>query len=80
MPSANVRIDTGTHDILKRLSEQENEPMQSILAKAVESYRRMSFLDAANSDFAALKKRPKEWQSYLAERAAWDATLEDGLK
>ncbi|MEO8097820.1 MAG: toxin-antitoxin system protein [Acidobacteriota bacterium] len=80
MPTANVRIDIETHEVLKRLAEQEKEPMQSILAKAIERYRRARFLDGANADFAALKKRPKDWQSYLAEREAWDSTLEDGLK
>lgn len=53
--------------------------MQSILAKAVERYRRSRFLEDANADFEALKKRPKEWRAYLAERKAWEGTLKDGL-
>jgi predicted transcriptional regulator len=80
MPTANVRVDVETHEVLKRLAEQDSEPMQSILAKAVERYRRARFLEDANEDFARLKARPKEWQSYLAEREAWDGTLQDGLK
>jgi len=80
MPTANVRIDIETHEVLKRLAEQDSEPMQSILAKAVERYRRARFLEGANADFAELKKRPKEWRSYVAEREAWDMALKDGLK
>ena len=78
MPSANVRIDAETHEVLKRLAEQDGEPMQSILAKAVERYRRARFLEGANADFAALRKRSKDWQDELAEREAWDSTLSDG--
>ncbi|MEP7355118.1 MAG: toxin-antitoxin system protein [Acidobacteriota bacterium] len=52
--------------------------MQSILAKAVERYRRARFLQDANADFAELRKRPKDWKDELEEREAWDSTLRDG--
>ncbi len=80
MPTANVRIDVETHDTLKRLADQDKEPMQAILAKAVERYRRARFVEGANSDFADLKSRPKNWNAYVSEREALDGTLQDGLK
>jgi len=54
--------------------------MQDILAKAIEGYRRARFLEAANAEFSALRSRPKEWQSELAEREVWDSTLSDGSR
>ena len=80
MPSANVRIDLRTHQALKHLAEQQNASMQDILARAIESYRRATFLAGANGDYGALRSRPKEWQGELAEREAWDSTLRDGSR
>ena len=79
MAAANVRISPEIHETLKRLASEENESMQTVLAKAVESYRRARFLDAANAAYAELRKRPKEWKAELAERKLWDRTLGDGL-
>lgn len=78
MPSANVRIDIRTHQALKHLAKQENASMQDILAKAIEGYRRATFLEAANAEYGALRSRSKDWQAELDEREAWDSTLSDG--
>jgi hypothetical protein len=80
MPSANVRIDTRTHQTLKQLADQQNASMQDILARAIEVYRRATFLDAANAEFGALRSRSKDWQAELDEREAWDSTLSDGSR
>jgi hypothetical protein len=77
--SSNVRISSRTHALLSQLAEEANESMQAILDKAVERYRRESFLRAANRDFAVLRRNPKAWKEELREREAWEQTLADGL-
>lgn len=80
MSSTTVRISKTTHGILKRCSEQTGEPLQSILDRAVEAYRRRLFLERANAAFAALRENTDVWQAEQTERTEWEATLEDGLK
>jgi hypothetical protein len=40
--------------------------------------RRKRFLEAVNQGYRAARQSP-EWQVILAERAAWDCALADGL-
>ena len=77
--TSNIRVSSHTHALLSQLAEEANESMQAGLEKAVESYRRESFLRAANRDFAALKRNPKAWKEALRGRAVWEQTLADGL-
>ena len=77
--TSNVRVSSHTHALLSQLAEEANESMQAILDKAVERYRRESFLRAANRDFAALKRNSKSWKEELRERQVWEQTLADGL-
>ena len=53
--------------------------MQTVLDKAIEHYRRDTFLRDANADFAALKSNPKAWEKELKERELLKQTLTDGL-
>ena len=80
MASLTVRIGTTAHRTLQALAEQTGASMQSVLEKAIEEYQRKCFLEGLNADFAALRENPKAWQEEQKERAAWDATLADGLE
>lgn len=80
MRSTTVRINPKTYIMLRHLAEQSGEPMQSILGKAIELYRRESFLQKANLAFADLRKDPQAWEEELKERQDWDLTLSDDLK
>jgi len=53
--------------------------MQVILDRALERYRRETFLRAANADFDALRNDPKTWKEELGERKRWEQTQADGL-
>lgn len=77
MPS--TRISEPAHEVLRRLADESGEPMQAILDKAVELYRRQRFLDESNRAFAALRADSKAWKGEQAERVAWDITVADGL-
>src|SRR3982750_207282 len=75
----NVRISANSHELLRRLAEEEGESMHAILDKAIDRYRRERFLRSANEDYQALNASPASWQQELQERACWDQTLADGL-
>jgi hypothetical protein len=53
--------------------------MQSIIATALEAYRRERFLIAVNVGYATLREDTAAWARVTEERAAWDRTLLDGL-
>jgi hypothetical protein len=77
--SLTVRISGAAHRTLKNLAAQSGEPLQMVLDRAIEAYRRQRFFEEANAAYAALRSDPDAWQEELAERAAWDATLRDDL-
>ena len=80
MASATVKIDAATYAKLRETAAETGKPMIEVLAKAVESYRRQTFLEALNGDFAALRADPQAWKEESAERTEWDEALADGLE
>lgn len=80
MAGATVKIDAETYAKLKEAVAETGEPMIAVLAKAVETYRRTTFLEGLNADFAALRKDRRAWAEEQSERTAWDATIADDLK
>ena len=80
MATATVRINPGTRDKLRDLSEADGETMAVVLDKAIEAYRRIRFLQEANTAYQALRDDPKAWKAEQAEREQWDGTLGDDLE
>lgn len=78
MPGRTVRIRKETQNILRELATHEGKPMQTILDRAIEEYRRQRFLQEANAAYATLRNNPKAWKAELAERKEWDVTMADG--
>ena len=78
--SVNVRITKQTHQSLSTLAKESGVSMQTVLDKAVEAYRRQSFLEALNNDFATLKDSAEEWAEEMEERKLWERTLADGME
>jgi predicted DNA-binding protein len=76
----NIRITRRSKAVLRALAKKDGKPMQAVLDEAIEHYQRERFLDEVNAAYATLRKNPKAWKDELAERAAWDKTLTDGLK
>jgi hypothetical protein len=79
MAGTTVKINPQTYATLKETVAETGEPMIDVLAKAVEAYRRQTFLEGLNSDFANLRKDHRAWSDEQAERKEWDATLADDL-
>jgi DNA-binding transcriptional regulator YhcF (GntR family) len=77
--STTVRITAATLKAVREMAKQRGVPMQVIIERAVEEYRRASFLDETNKAFLALKEDQRKWREELAERETWAETLADGL-
>jgi len=80
MPSTTIRISESTRRMLGELARQDGKSLQSVIDRAIETYRRQRFLEGLHNDFAALRNDPDAWQTEKEERAAWDAALSDGEK
>ena len=77
--STTVRVSEHTHELLHKLAAATGEPLQKVLERAVENYRREQFYAEFNTAYERLRADPVAWEEELAERAEWDATLADGL-
>lgn len=71
-----VRISNNTHSILRSLSALEGAPMQEILDRAVEHYRRKTFLAGLSDDFRRLSEDDESWTEYQGELAEWDPRVD----
>ena len=80
MASTTIRINKSTLETLKEIAGRVGEPLQIVLSKAIESYRRQRFLEETNSAYAKLRKSSSAWKEELDERKAWDSTLADDLE
>jgi predicted transcriptional regulator len=78
MATGTVRISDSTRKALRDLADREQLPMQTILDRAIESYRRRRFLDALNQTFAELSEDRSTLKDEQDERDDWDnATADD---
>lgn len=80
MSTTTIRITTQTRDILSEMAKTSGMSMQSIIERALESYRRQQMLSELNNAYAALYNDEDAWAALEAERAEWDVTLTDGLE
>ena len=77
--STTVRISEQTHHRLRELAAQSGEPMQAVLDKALEQYRRQKFLEECDTAYAELQQDPEAWKDYQDELKSFEGTLMDGL-
>jgi hypothetical protein len=75
-----VRISSSAHESLREIAHADREPMQSVLDKAIEEYRRKRFLEDLNRAYAELREDQEAWKEDRAEHALWDHALADGLQ
>jgi hypothetical protein len=80
MLSQTVEIGSASYDSLLQLSQTAGEPVQMVLDKAIEQYRRHVFLMRSSQAFAELRSDPELWQAELDERQLWDGAIADGIE
>lgn len=74
-----VRISDRAHATLRELAVGRGESLADALERLLEAERRRRVPERANEGYAALRADPQAWAAVVEERAAWDATLADGL-
>jgi predicted transcriptional regulator len=79
MASTTVRVSEHTHELLRELAAATGQPLQKVLERAVENYRREQFFAELNAAYARLQADPVAWEEELAERRLLEGTLADGL-
>ena len=79
MENPNIRISPYSKATLRELAKREGTPMQAVLDKAIEQYRRDTFFRDLNESYVRLQAAPEAWKQELAERQEWESTLMDGL-
>jgi predicted transcriptional regulator len=79
LASTTVRVTEETHELLRKLAAATGEPLQRVLERAVESYRREQFFAELDAAYQRLQADPVAWAEELAERAELEGTLADGL-
>ena len=77
--STTIRIPTEMHEELRGFAAEGNSTLTGVLVEALELYRRERFVARVNAGYSLLREETVAWKDHLAERNAWDATLEDGL-
>jgi hypothetical protein len=75
--SVTVRISLSLRETLRQLAAREGVPMQTVLEKAVESYRRDRLIDELNAGYAKLSSVERD--ELTDELEVWEATSADGL-
>jgi predicted DNA-binding protein len=79
MASTTVRVSAETHELLRKLAAATGEPLQRVLERAVENYRRERFFAELDAAYERLQADPVAWKDYLGEQAELEGTLADGL-
>jgi predicted transcriptional regulator len=77
--STTIRIPTAMHEELRGFAEEEHSTLTGVLVEALELYRRERFVARVNAGYSLLREETAAWKDHLAEREAWDSTLEDGV-
>ena len=80
MPTTTVRVTPETRAMAQELARESKQSMQSLIAVAVEQYRRHLLLQRANEAYAALRVQPGMWAEEQEERRVWEGALADDLE
>lgn len=75
-----VRIGDRDHRRLRALAEAEGVPLQTVLERAIDLYRRRRFFRELDEGYARIWADSEAAGEESAERALWDQTLADGLE
>ena len=74
-----AQISESAYLQLKAMARESGETLPELLAEAIDALYRQRFLSAANAAYARTRQSSTLWTEECKERAAWDATLADGL-
>lgn len=74
-----VRVDRAAYDRLVELAQEQHIAIARVIARAVDTYDRISMAEESNDAYGRLRMNPEAWADWQAETSPWDAALMDGL-
>ncbi|MCL4863685.1 MAG: hypothetical protein KJZ93_30045 [Caldilineaceae bacterium] len=80
MTTTTIRVSLQTRETLQVLSRTTGAPMQQVIDRALELYRRQLLLLDTNRAYARLRQDQAAWDGFVDELAQWDETLTDGIE
>ncbi len=80
MATTSIRIDRATHERLRQIAAKEHSTLSGVITELLDRYEQEEFRKAVAASFARIRSDPAEWDDYMREVRAWDATLMDGLE
>lgn len=66
-----VRIDTGTHGRLMKMSEETGRSLGHLISDAVLALEQRRFMAQLNEDYRRMRENPEEWEAFVHERDEW---------
>jgi hypothetical protein len=73
-----VRVDRSTYARLVELAREQHLSIAQLVARAVDTFDRVSMAEESNAAYARLREEPAAWAEWQSEIAVWDAALLDG--
>jgi hypothetical protein len=80
MSTTTIRISKETHRALRALARESGMSIASLVAQAVETWRRQGLLERSNAAYASLREDASALEAEEQERRVWEATLLDGME
>jgi hypothetical protein len=74
-----VRVDRPTYDRLVELAHEQHIAIARVIARAVDTYDRMTMAEESNAAYARLRADEAAWDAWQDELRLWDSTLTDGM-
>jgi hypothetical protein len=74
-----MRVSYETRAVVDELAKQLGLPLQTVVAQAVEAYRRQLIIEEANAAYARLRADSDAARIFDDEHAVFEAALGDGL-
>ncbi len=74
-----MRVSYETRAMVDELAKQLGLPLQTVVAQAVEAYRRQLIIEEANAAYARLRADSDAARIFDDEHAVFEAALGDGL-
>jgi len=75
--STTIRVDSGTHDRLMKLSAELDTSIVDIVRRALTELEQSRFIDQVVADFEALRAEPVAWKNYSEDFATVDGVTPD---
>jgi hypothetical protein len=75
-----VQVDLATYERLLALAQEQDLAIARVIARAVDTYDRVSMVDESNAAYVRLRADPNARAHWQAELGLWESMLMDGIR